>query len=336
MSSANWICLLPEANPRVYIDNITNFVSDWIFQYQLRDYFREIVRDITTPPLTNRKEGCSYIPCLFVLYLFCLCISRQLLVLHVDCFILRWCETLFVFVSTFCNEVVWSLKWTYLWLDVSAAIIWTLFRLFDKSSGSWRMYNLGSALLLVIVTGFLFPVWLSNKRTSCPETSGGRSWAVLSWYIFCISFLCFSSSWIWLVLENLGVETLAIKFDLKMRLFKSSAGLGRLWLISVFRKHNIAKLGSLPACLALIRALLIVWICLSIKPFDFGNFGDDVMWSNCHCWANSLNASLEYCDQLSLTTMLGILCSENTCFIVDMTILLVVRPFIFRIIGNLL
>ena len=88
-------------------------------------------------------------------------------------------------------------------------------------------------------------------------TSGGRSWAVLSLYIFCISCLCFSSSWIWSVLENLGVETLAIKFDLKMRLFKSSAGLGRLWLIGVVCKHSIAKLRSLPACLTLIRALLI-------------------------------------------------------------------------------
>ena len=49
------------------------------------------------------------------------------------------------------------------------------------------------------------------------------------------------------------------------------------WLVGVVRQHSIAKLGSLPACLALIRVLLIVWICLSIKPFDFGNFGDDVM-----------------------------------------------------------
>ena len=72
---------------------------------------REIVRDITTLPLTNGKEGCCYIPCLFVLYLFGLCISRSLLVgLHVGCFILLWCETLFVFMSPFCNEVVWSLK----------------------------------------------------------------------------------------------------------------------------------------------------------------------------------------------------------------------------------
>ena len=79
------------------------------------------------------------------------------------------------------------------------------------------------------------------------------------------------------MLENLGVETLAIKFDLKMRLFKSSAGLGTLGLIGVVHNLSIAKLGSFPACLVLIRALLIVWICLSIKPFDFGNFGDDVM-----------------------------------------------------------
>ena len=70
---------------------------------------------------------------------------------------------------------------------------------------------------------------------------------------------------------------MAIKFDLKMQLFKSSAGHWRLWLIGVVCKHSIDKLGSLPACLALIRALLIVWICLSIKPFDFGNFGGDVM-----------------------------------------------------------
>ena len=222
---------------------------------------------------------------------------------------------MFVLVSPFCNEVMWSLKWTCLWLDVSAALIWTLFRLFDDPSGSWRMYDLGSAHLLVIVAGFHFPIWLSNIRTSCPGTSGGRSWTVLSWYIFCISCLCFSSSWTWSVLEKLWVETLAIKFDLKMRLFKNSAGLGRLWLIGVVRKHSIAKLGSLPACLALIRALLIAWICLSIKPFDFGNFDDDVMWSNCHCWANSLNASLEYCGPLSLTSLLGIPCSESACFI---------------------
>ena len=191
------------------------------------------------------------------------------------------------------------------------------------------MYDLGSAHLLVIVAGFHFPVWLFNIRTCCPGTSGCRSWAIQSWYIFCISSLCFTSSWIWSVLENLGVETLAVMFDLKMRLFKNSAGLGRLWLIGVVRKHSIAKLWSLPARLALIRVLLIVWICLSIKPFDFGNFGDDVMWSNCHCWANSLNASLDYCSPLSLTTPLGIPCSENTCFIDDMTILLVVNAFIF-------
>ena len=79
------------------------------------------------------------------------------------------------------------------------------------------------------------------------------------------------------MLENLGAETLAIKFDLKMRLFKSSAGLRKLWLIDVVRKHSISNLGSFPVCLALIRALLIVWICLSIKPFDFGNFGDNVI-----------------------------------------------------------
>ena len=56
--------------------------------------------------------------------------------LHVGYFILFWCETLFVFVSPFCNEVVWSLKGTCLWLDVSAALIWTLFRIFDDPSGS--------------------------------------------------------------------------------------------------------------------------------------------------------------------------------------------------------
>ena len=119
--------------------------------------------------------------------------------------------------------------------------------------------------------------------------------------VFCLHTVKCQKQLIWSVLENLGVETLAIKFDLKMRLFKSPAGLGRLRFIGVVPKHSIAKLGSLPACLALIRALLIVWICLPIKPFDFGNFGDDVMWSNCHCWANSLNVSLEYCGPLSLT-----------------------------------
>ena len=82
--------------------------------------------------------------------------------LHVGCFILLWCEMLFVFVSPFYNEVMWSLKWTCLWLDVSAALIWTLFRLFDDPPGSWMMYDLGSAHLLVIVAGFHFPVWLSN------------------------------------------------------------------------------------------------------------------------------------------------------------------------------
>ena len=118
------------------------------------------------------------------------------------------------------------------------------------------MYDLGSTHLLVIVAGFYFPVWLSNLCTSCPGISGGKSWAVLSWYIFCISCLCFSSSRIWLVLENLGAETLAMKFDLKMRLFKSSAGLGRLRLIGVVRKYSIAKLGSLPACLGQILLML--------------------------------------------------------------------------------
>ena len=154
----------------------------------------------------------------------------------------------------------------------------------------------GVAHLLVIVAGFRFPVWLSNIRTSCPGTSGGRLWAVLSWYIFCISCLCFSSSRIWSVLENLGVETLAIKFDLKMRLFKSSVGLGRLCLTGVVRKHSIAKLGSLPACLALIRALNcldlsfnktiwfweLCWWCDVIKLPLLGKFFEcftGVLWS---------------------------------------------------------
>ena len=104
--------------------------------------------------------------------------------LHVGCFILLWCEMLFIFVSPFCNEVMWSLKWTCLWLDVSAALIWTRFRLFDDLSGSWRMY----VHLLVIVAGFHFPVWLSNIRTSCPGTSGVRSWA-FSAYLVCVSVL---------------------------------------------------------------------------------------------------------------------------------------------------
>ena len=117
---------------------------------------------------------------------------------------------------------------------------------------------------------------------------------ILSAFQFFMDMVSVEKSWGW---------NFVIKFDLKMRLFKSSAGLRRLWLIGVVRKHSIAKLGSLLACLALIRALLIAWICLSIKQFDFGNFGDDVMWSNCHCLANSLNASLEYCGPLSLTTL---------------------------------
>ena len=37
------------------------------------------------------------------------------------------------------------------------------------------MYDLGSAHLLVIVAGFHFSVGLSNIRTSCQGTSGGRS-----------------------------------------------------------------------------------------------------------------------------------------------------------------
>ena len=116
----------------------------------------------------------------------------------------------------------------------------------------------------------------------------------------------------WKILRlKLWQLSLILKWDyLRVQLDLEDYG----WLVLV-RKLSIAKLGSLPACLALIRALLIVWICLSIKPFDFGNFGDDMMWSNCHCWANSLNASLEYCGQLSLTTQLGIPCSENICFI---------------------
>ena len=152
--------------------------------------------------------------------------------LHVGCFILLWCETLIVFVSSFCHEVVWSLEWTCLWLDVSAALIWTLFRLFDDPYGSWRMYDLGPAHLLVIVTGFHFPVWLSNIRTSCPGTSGGRSWAVLSWYIFCISCLCFSSSWIWSVLKNLRLKLWQLSLILKCDCLRVQLDLeGCGWLV---------------------------------------------------------------------------------------------------------
>ena len=72
---------------------------------------REIVRVINYIPHTNGKEGCCYIPSSFVLYFFGQCISWPLLVvLHVGFFILLWCEMLFVFVSPFCNEVMWSLR----------------------------------------------------------------------------------------------------------------------------------------------------------------------------------------------------------------------------------
>ena len=71
---------------------------------------REIVHIITTSPLPMEKKDVT----IFLVYLFYiffgLFISRPLLVvLHVGCFILLWCET-FVFASPFCNEVVWSLK----------------------------------------------------------------------------------------------------------------------------------------------------------------------------------------------------------------------------------
>ena len=272
----------------------------------------------------EKKDVAIFLVHLFYIFLAC--------VFHGH-FLLCWVLAVLYFSGVVCICESF-LQWSDVVIKMNlfmAGCFWCSY-LGSVSSGSWRMYDLCSAHLLV--SGFHFPIWLSNICTSCPRTGGGRSWAVLSWYIFCISCLCFSSSWIWSVLKDLGVETLAIKFDLKMQFFKSSAGLGRVWLIGVLHKHSIAKLGSLPACLVLIRALLIVWICLLIKPFDFGNFGDDVMWSNCHCWENSLHASLEYCGPLSLTTLLGIPCSENTCFIVDMTI--IVRPFIFCIIGNLL
>ena len=72
---------------------------------------REIVRDITTSPLPKKRRMLLYSLFIFLSYLFGPCISRSLLVvLHVGCFILLWCETLFVFVSPFCNEVVWLLK----------------------------------------------------------------------------------------------------------------------------------------------------------------------------------------------------------------------------------
>ena len=177
-------------------------------------------------------------------------------------------------------------------------------------------------LLLVSISQFGYPIYL--------HLASGR--VVVDNELFYQDTFSAHPVYVSVLLENLGVETLAIRFDLKIRFFKSSAGLGRLWLIGVFRKHSIANLGSLPACFALI-SLLIVWSCLSIKPFDFWKFSDDVMWSNCHCWANSLIASLNYCGPLSLIIPLGIPCSENTCF---MTILHVFRSFIFCIIGNLL
>ena len=63
---------------------------------------REIVRDITTSPLPMEMKDVA----IFLVYLFYIFLASVFLVLHVGCFILLWCEMLFVFVSPFCNEVM--------------------------------------------------------------------------------------------------------------------------------------------------------------------------------------------------------------------------------------
>ena len=106
------------------------------------------------------------------------------------------------------------------YLDSVSSFWWSIWEMKDVWSGFW--------ISTCDCCWFPFPSLVIQYTYIFPGTSGSRSWAVLSWYIFCISCLCFSSSQIWSVLENLGVETSEIKFDLKMRLFKSSAGIGRL------------------------------------------------------------------------------------------------------------
>ena len=101
----------------------------------------------------------------------------------------------------------------------------------------------------------------------------------------------------------------------------SSEGLGILEEIGVVRRHRRVRSGSFPSSFALMSAFFTVCTCLSMKPFDFGWMGEEVMWSKHHSLANSLNCLAENCGPLSDLRTLGMPCSANIYFIIAMVVL---------------
>ena len=63
-------------------------------------------------------------------------------------------------------------------------------------------------------------------------------------FVHSVHSLLFTNSW------KTGVYIFAIMFVFIKRLFTSSVGLGKLYLIGVARRHSMAKSGSLPGYFA--------------------------------------------------------------------------------------
>ena len=72
----------------------------------------------------------------------------------------------------------------------STSMRWRRFLRSTPPFGVSMMYDRGSGHCSRMVAGSQCPDLWSSTRTSCPGTRRGRSWAVRSWWCFCVSCLC--------------------------------------------------------------------------------------------------------------------------------------------------
>ena len=140
--------------------------------------------------------------------------------------------------------------------------MWTRFLLRVCPVGVSTTYDRGSGHFSRITPSFHLLEGWSWNLTSWPGVSGGKSLAFLSWYAFwvvwrfCSRSRTRSSAWFLVCLVG--------RFPRGFLPVRSSRGLGIFGEIGVVRMHRRVRSGSLPSCLALVRAILTVWTCLSM------------------------------------------------------------------------
>ena len=94
---------------------------------------------------------------------------------------------------------------------------------------------------------------------------------------------------------------------------KIPLGDGRFGPIGVDLKHNMRSSKVFPEAVAVASDVFMVLTCLSITPFDFGKWGDVVMWSTLWFNINLANVSEANSCPLSVVKLLGVPYCEKSC-----------------------